>query len=90
MYLNVENMVLYYDLKDVFCFVVCMSSAKVPRTKAFLNLYIEGASVLHLRPSPNHNLDKASQRMTCLSMHLALSRVVSCHTEIGPKLSAVE
>ncbi len=50
----------------------------------------QGASVLHPRPSPNRSLDKASQRMARLSTHLALPWVVNCHTETGPKLSAVE
>ncbi len=31
-----------------------------------------GASVLHPRLSPNHNLNKASQRMAHPSIHLAL------------------
>jgi hypothetical protein len=50
----------------------------------------QGASVLLLRPSPNRSFDKASQRMARLSTHLTLPRVVSCHTETEPKLSAVK
>ncbi len=50
----------------------------------------QGASVFHPWPSSNRTLNKTSQRMTCLSTHLALLQVVSCHTEIELKLSVVD
>jgi hypothetical protein len=50
----------------------------------------QGASVLHLQPSPNRNLDKAFQRMARPSMHLALPQVACCHIEIEPELFTTE
>ncbi len=50
----------------------------------------QGASVFHLLPSPSCSPDKASLRMACPSMHLALPQATRCHTKIGLELSTVD